>query len=1381
MENIFLLMKSIIHLWKIPCSMSIVVDISFAIMCGVGLFYLLIPFLKEYPESPPPGREKNTPKVVLREQNMARKKTATIKAFRSCQKNSQDTQNVPQPMERPIHCPLLDSSPHPLWYSKEKLNPLPLPQLFSYLKFLEVLIQQKFNQLLWGISSVISEAVVATAWASRKSSSGHKSVRFTDACDPVQALPLAKEPPQLFQDQHLPHQLLTPSLVGVTGVQKLENLPSSIPNQSRPSSQRRANRRAHPTAEVGIQTSLPNVKECSTHRLDWKDIAGCNVQNCQAAISQPTDNSSRGTLPVKTITSAFILPEHYQMIHHHKKRQPEEKAINEGKQKGTHVRFCPSSELTQLQGTFQPNGDGYCKNLPEPNQPGQPSILNSKSYKLSQMAGSVPTGVPLKRALANSDMLSTFKKNPSVGAKDLPCTSSCTPGNSLESRNSVLRTDDLLSINTSKDLSFLDSNTKMKLEFSIMRHFEKCRRRLLGVSKAEYYPKAALILEKLHHQDPGGIRVETVSSSRLERPLFEHSPQETQKAPPTAANHGPLTFHLDQQQRNQNVQPHTFCFHAKPQQNRTIQGTGRGYLQSDTSPGMGKHAPWKQSEDVPSGHSCLSATTVGPEYRVPPSMAKLTNTLEVKEDLPPAWRVSLGSSEIPNGQAINITLKDFESLDAKRSPGHLQKPTAQNSGDLVLKIKLDNNIDLKPNEHPQSWPVSHHPDAPNTVHPAKVSLPSQNSLPNFQNGWQNLKTSQGLGNLMSSDQSVETREFRFHKDRIEAKNDNVFPPLEVRTTVLKSESISQGERLGRVSPSIPSSIQLKDTAKLESQSSLNIAGKREAPAISSSKNITRNIAQYESLSKTYKGQGDSLRNEIPRPVTGLQEVVDRENLFYSTAVELQVLINSLLQNLEKNVDDTSKLPIDPVTQGQEDKVESLAFQMGDSTYTSECLYDPNHSRPARRMSSGHTSSEKHNHTFSFSGIGVKAQSGIDAQRPCDKHLKKAKRRMDFVQLPTPMGNDYPCCYRGDGNKQESGLANQRSCDLGQSRRKIGMGDSPHGGSKGHKHSFRYTGIRDKQEPVVDQKIFDPHQNTNKGVDCDPLMILKDNLPVKDRGAGVQEQSALAAQGPYNPDEMRAKRGKECSPHISPEMHNHSLRYREIRDESQPNVNAQRACDQHLNSQKRRMAFDNLLTPKNNHSCQHRVTRDKQQLGLDDHKFCDPEQIRMSGMGPCPQRSPKEHSLSFRYKEFEEKVPSCVNTQGTHDEHPNSVKRRGFDHVPTATGNNHSHNYKVIRGKQQSGRADLRACDPGRIKKKSGMAGCTHTCPDGYNFLFRYRIIGNNEQPGIVLRACDPHQNTEERMCHGQPVSPNVNHLVKHRKNGGQHQSGVTAQGASDMR
>lgn len=63
MENIFFLMNSIIYLWKIFCFMFIVVDISFVIMCGVGFFYLLILFLKEYLELLLLGREKNILKV----------------------------------------------------------------------------------------------------------------------------------------------------------------------------------------------------------------------------------------------------------------------------------------------------------------------------------------------------------------------------------------------------------------------------------------------------------------------------------------------------------------------------------------------------------------------------------------------------------------------------------------------------------------------------------------------------------------------------------------------------------------------------------------------------------------------------------------------------------------------------------------------------------------------------------------------------------------------------------------------------------------------------------------------------------------------------------------------------------------------------------------------------------------------------------------------------------------------------------------------------------------------------------------------------------------------------------------------------------------------
>ena len=114
---------------------------------------------------------------------------------------------------------------------------------------------------------MFSESVVATARASGKpSSEGRKTMRFSDACIPVRALSLAKGPPQLFQDPPLPHQLVTPSLLGVTGVQELENLPSSIPNQIPSSFQSRTYGKACPTTEIGTQVSLPNENE------PWKDI-----------------------------------------------------------------------------------------------------------------------------------------------------------------------------------------------------------------------------------------------------------------------------------------------------------------------------------------------------------------------------------------------------------------------------------------------------------------------------------------------------------------------------------------------------------------------------------------------------------------------------------------------------------------------------------------------------------------------------------------------------------------------------------------------------------------------------------------------------------------------------------------------------------------------------------------------------------------------------------------------------------------------------------------------------------------------------------------------------------------------------------------------------
>ena len=61
---------------------------------------------------------------------------------------------------------------------------------------LEDLLQQKFSGIVWGISSVFLETVVATAQDIRSPSlPGHKTARFTAACGSVKGLSQALGPP----------------------------------------------------------------------------------------------------------------------------------------------------------------------------------------------------------------------------------------------------------------------------------------------------------------------------------------------------------------------------------------------------------------------------------------------------------------------------------------------------------------------------------------------------------------------------------------------------------------------------------------------------------------------------------------------------------------------------------------------------------------------------------------------------------------------------------------------------------------------------------------------------------------------------------------------------------------------------------------------------------------------------------------------------------------------------------------------------------------------------------------------------------------------------------------------------------------------------------
>ncbi|XP_075827266.1 spermatogenesis-associated protein 31A6-like [Microtus pennsylvanicus] len=1114
MENSLFQLCSISDYWM--SLSSIVMEMIFGVMCGAGLFLLLIPILKKYPASPPPGSRRNRPKVVRRGRSRTRKKNVSAKGGRDGRKNVEETQNTSRPVEIPIKDPLLDSMPFPPWTTDKKLDQLPLSQLLSYLKILENLIQQSFSRVFWGMSSMLSESVVASAWVSRRSSSTATTTSsLRNTYGPFPALPMAQGLPQISQTQPVPHQLVTSSLVGVTQVQTLGNLPSSTPNQTPSSS--KSNLYGTTCRNTGVKASVSLLTENQSWQqgLELEDTRDANVQNQQAGISWPTHNSPGGTLPAEAVRSASILPEHCQFLQHHKGTQSEDKVTEMRENQGSsYFRILSSLELTQLWEHFPANSPCQLKNKPGLPKPAQPSILDSKSCKLSQMMGSVSSAMPLKKP-AICNMHDPIKKGPGLRANDLPCTSSNSPGEGLKPRKPALRTDQQSYVNTVQDLSFLDPKTLMKLESNIMQLPMKCRRP--SVSKSEYCPKAAMILEKLHHQDPGGTRVEILSAASLQSPLFAHSPSEVpvmQRATPSAASHGPSKAHPATKYNNLSTRAHAYCLLAKTQQSRTVRGTGRGSVQPRTSLRIDRHEPRKMFKNVTSSLSCVSGNMVDPEVRAPLLVAKQTSRIaEVKKETHPPWKVTLGSRKIPNGQNINTNPREFKFVAANRNPGYFQ-PSPHHSRGPALQSQMLNEIDFKSNKQPQPWPTGLLPDCQSAVCPFTVSSSLGHSLPSFQNRSKNPKTSQGLGDLfLRKDHSQETQKLRVSKDKIPASSHKIFHSSKERKDVIRSRAKSQGEKLGRMGLSEALGLtQLEDTDITEHQPSFDVPGKEQPPAGSFLKKIVKNILQYLNLGTKDKEQGGSLKNESPPPSPiQTQEVAISEKLIYNIAAEAQSLMDVVVQILV----DRLGLDLEDPSKAQWYKVKPMTSQLGVSSHSSEDLYATRKSRPVRRMSRGpHTSPKGHNHSFTHRGRGNK-QQWSDAQKACDQHQNTVKREMGFDPFPTLKGKTQPFPYR-TGDKQQPGMAIKTAHDPYQIKVKREMGHRPSRRRKRHNHPSLHRETGTKQQLDVIHRACGPHQRTKKGLGYGHLNSFKNNYLVTHRGTGDKEQSCVPTQGAGHP-------------------------------------------------------------------------------------------------------------------------------------------------------------------------------------------------------------------------------------------------------------------------
>ncbi|XP_007177072.2 spermatogenesis-associated protein 31A6-like [Balaenoptera acutorostrata] len=286
------------------------------------------------------------------------------------------------------------TTPQLFWSTKDKPEQLPCLQQFSYPNVLGDHLQQKYNQFFWGLPSLHSESLVATAWIS-ESSSAPQSPSFlfngiSNAC-PVQMQ--AKISPLLCQFQPLSHlefqsqhfiptipQFQPPLLAQVQTQAHLKSSLQILPPSSLP--QIRACGVPCPTAQNKIQFLTPTEIQHSEWSLLQKQLENGWALSSVVKRSQELFSVFTSNIPEDS-WAASILPETFPI-------SPElRKQLEQHLQKWLiqhrwelPQRIQKSLEIRQLQGELP----GTCQ-AKDKQGPSQPSSFTGESNKDAQKMG----------------------------------------------------------------------------------------------------------------------------------------------------------------------------------------------------------------------------------------------------------------------------------------------------------------------------------------------------------------------------------------------------------------------------------------------------------------------------------------------------------------------------------------------------------------------------------------------------------------------------------------------------------------------------------------------------------------------------------------------------------------------------------------------------------------------------------------------------------------------------------------------------------------------------------------------------------------------------------------------------------------------------------
>ncbi|XP_039712996.1 spermatogenesis-associated protein 31A6-like [Pteropus medius] len=164
--------------------------------------------------------------------------------------------------------------PQPFWTAKDKPEQLPSPQQLSYPKVLGDHLQQKYNQLFWGLPSLHSESPVATAWISENSSTLQSpSFLFNGISNACPIHLQAKLPPLLSHSQPLPQLEFQPQAL----------IPTMLQLQAPPLAQAQAHFQS--PVQILRPSSPSQIRACGvscpTARNELKSLTSIEIQNTE--------------------------------------------------------------------------------------------------------------------------------------------------------------------------------------------------------------------------------------------------------------------------------------------------------------------------------------------------------------------------------------------------------------------------------------------------------------------------------------------------------------------------------------------------------------------------------------------------------------------------------------------------------------------------------------------------------------------------------------------------------------------------------------------------------------------------------------------------------------------------------------------------------------------------------------------------------------------------------------------------------------------------------------------------------------------------------------------------------------------------------------------